>query len=165
MSARALGIADAKVGWDSVMNGPVDVSLFVKNLTNKVYVTDLQDLINILSFTAGVQRSADLRDRTALPLRPPIESTLSQGRCRVDGMRDPVISLKRGDSGNRAGALRLLRSASRLVHVLRLRGKARAQLALLHHFGGDMSRSLGERLLPHRPHARSGVLPQARRLR
>jgi iron complex outermembrane receptor protein len=48
------GVAAAQIGWDSVLNGPVDVSLFVKNLTNKVYVTDLQDIINILSFTAGV---------------------------------------------------------------------------------------------------------------
>jgi iron complex outermembrane receptor protein len=48
------GIAAAQVGWDAVLNGPVDVSFFVKNLTNKVYLTNLQDEINILSYTAGV---------------------------------------------------------------------------------------------------------------
>jgi outer membrane receptor protein involved in Fe transport len=35
------------------MNKPVDVSFFVKNLTNKVYVTDLQDIANIASFTGA----------------------------------------------------------------------------------------------------------------
>jgi iron complex outermembrane receptor protein len=47
------GFANARLGWDSVMNKPVDVSFFVKNLTNKVYVTDLQDIANIASFTGA----------------------------------------------------------------------------------------------------------------
>jgi iron complex outermembrane receptor protein len=48
------GIADARIGWDSVMNSPVNVGFFVKNLTNKVYDIDLQDLSNLLSFTGAV---------------------------------------------------------------------------------------------------------------
>jgi iron complex outermembrane receptor protein len=52
------GFANARLGWDSVMNGPVDVSLFVKNLTNKVYVTDLQDIAAIASFTGATHNDS-----------------------------------------------------------------------------------------------------------
>jgi iron complex outermembrane recepter protein len=47
------GIANARFGWDSVMNRPVDVSLFVKNLTDKAYVTDLQNIAEIAGFTGS----------------------------------------------------------------------------------------------------------------
>ena len=47
------GFANARLAWNSVMNGPVDVSFFVKNLTNKVYVTDLQNIAAIAGFTGA----------------------------------------------------------------------------------------------------------------
>jgi iron complex outermembrane receptor protein len=48
------GLLAARLGWESVLNSSVDVTLYAKNLTNKVYLTDLQDVSAILSFTAGV---------------------------------------------------------------------------------------------------------------
>jgi iron complex outermembrane receptor protein len=47
------GFANARAGWDSVLNSTVDLSLFVKNITNKVYVTDLQNIVAIAGFTGA----------------------------------------------------------------------------------------------------------------
>src|SRR5208283_5862912 len=48
------GVADMQVGWESVFNSPVDVILFVKNLTNTAYAIERQDQTTLLGFTGTV---------------------------------------------------------------------------------------------------------------
>jgi iron complex outermembrane receptor protein len=50
----AYGIADGEIGWESVFNSPVDVILFVKNLTNASYAVQVQDQTALLGFTGVV---------------------------------------------------------------------------------------------------------------
>jgi iron complex outermembrane recepter protein len=48
-------LVDARVGWQSMLNSPVDVTLFVKNLTNKAYALDREDETQIgLGFVGTV---------------------------------------------------------------------------------------------------------------
>ena len=46
------GLWDARIGWDNVMDAPVDVSFFVTNLTNKKYVAGTYGLVNVLGFAS-----------------------------------------------------------------------------------------------------------------
>jgi iron complex outermembrane receptor protein len=48
------GVADAQIGWQSVMNSPVDVTFWVKNLTDSVYALEKEDQTNLLGFTGTV---------------------------------------------------------------------------------------------------------------
>jgi iron complex outermembrane receptor protein len=50
----AYGIVDAQAGWQSIMNSPIDVTFFVKNLTNVAYAQEMQDLSSLLAFTGTV---------------------------------------------------------------------------------------------------------------
>ena len=51
---KGYGISDARVGWEKVMNSPVDVTFFVKNLTDVTYAQEKQDQAQLLGFTGTV---------------------------------------------------------------------------------------------------------------
>jgi iron complex outermembrane receptor protein len=48
------GIADARLSWNSIAGGPVDGSLFVKNLTNVAYAIERQDIRSSFGFVGTV---------------------------------------------------------------------------------------------------------------
>jgi len=48
------GVGNARLGWESIMNSKVDVSLFVKNFTNVAYALEKPDESALLGFTGTV---------------------------------------------------------------------------------------------------------------
>jgi iron complex outermembrane recepter protein len=48
------GIADARIGWNSIAGSSLDASLFVKNLTNVAYAVERQDIRSSFGFVGTV---------------------------------------------------------------------------------------------------------------
>jgi iron complex outermembrane receptor protein len=48
------GVVDAQVGWERVLNSPVDVTFWVKNLTDVAYAIEKEDQTALLGFTGTV---------------------------------------------------------------------------------------------------------------
>jgi iron complex outermembrane receptor protein len=48
------GVADARLSWNSIAGGRVDGSLFVKNLTDKAYAIERQDIRASFGFVGTV---------------------------------------------------------------------------------------------------------------